>query len=144
MSDSRYQTIGQDEIADQEAGSQANRLEISGGESLGRKNPSAALFVVFAVVLAACIGVLFDRSTIYGRLLGTGGHDDVDSGYDFIVVGGGPAGSTVTRQLVDAGAKVLLLEAGGATQRDLMGKDYFGGPVTRFDIPLLWSAIHEV
>ena len=32
--------------------------------------------------------------------------------YDFIVVGAGSGGAAVTRRLVDAGADVLLIEAG--------------------------------
>jgi len=34
------------------------------------------------------------------------------SAYDYIVVGAGSAGAAVTRSLVDAGADVLLIEAG--------------------------------
>jgi choline dehydrogenase-like flavoprotein len=34
------------------------------------------------------------------------------SAYDYIVVGAGSAGAAVTRRLVDAGADVLLIEAG--------------------------------
>ncbi len=74
-------------------------------------------------------------------LLSPSAYDYSDNIYDFIVIGGGPSGSVITKQLHDNGAKVLLLEAGFATQYDLGGKDYFGGPVTRFDIPFLWSSV---
>eukprot|EP00602_Paraphysomonas_sp_CaronLab_P011175 CAMPEP_0185039958 /NCGR_PEP_ID=MMETSP1103-20130426/37448_1 /TAXON_ID=36769 /ORGANISM="Paraphysomonas bandaiensis, Strain Caron Lab Isolate" /LENGTH=624 /DNA_ID=CAMNT_0027579057 /DNA_START=273 /DNA_END=2147 /DNA_ORIENTATION=+ len=47
----------------------------------------------------------------------------------------------MTRRLVDSGRSVLLLEAGQATQYDIGGRDYFGGPITRFDIPLFWPSI---
>lgn len=56
--------------------------------------------------------------------------------YDFIVVGGGAAGCIITRKLVDAGARVLLLEAGHMTQSTLSPD---GGQLNNFDIPLLWS-----
>ena len=60
---------------------------------------------------------------------------------------------------MDSGRTVLLLEAGGTTQYDLggpfayslcsvalqlkciAGRDFFAGPVTRFDIPLFWSSL---
>ena len=45
----------------------------------------------------------------------------VQSAYDYIIVGAGPAGSILTRKLVDSGARVLLLEAGIATQHALGG-----------------------
>ncbi len=38
----------------------------------------------------------------------------LDKQYDHIIVGGGPAGCVLARRLVDEGAKVLLIEAGGS------------------------------
>ena len=86
-----------------------------------------ALFIIFVLIF-------------YNTILINDG-DNRPIGFDFIVVGGGPAGSVVTRSLVDAGARVLLLEAGPATQYSIGGDDIFGGPITRFDVPLLWSSI---
>jgi choline dehydrogenase len=39
-------------------------------------------------------------------------HRPLKAGYDYIVVGAGSGGAAVTRRLVDAGAEVLLIEAG--------------------------------
>lgn len=39
-------------------------------------------------------------------------HRPLRSGYDYIVIGAGSGGAAVTRRLVDAGADVLLIEAG--------------------------------
>ena len=48
------------------------------------------------------------------------------SAYDYIVVGAGSGGAAVTRRLVDAGADVLLIEAGppgiGVAEIDDPGK----------------------
>jgi choline dehydrogenase len=63
--------------------------------------------------------------------------------FDFIVIGGGTAGAVVTKQLIDSGAKVLLIEAGNATQFDLGGANFIDGPVSRFDIPLVWSSLWQ-
>ena len=42
--------------------------------------------------------------------------------YDYIVVGGGSTGSVVAGRLGQAGYSVLVLEAGGPTQRSLGGQ----------------------
>ncbi|PSJ61087.1 GMC family oxidoreductase [Kumtagia ephedrae] len=51
-------------------------------------------------------------------------------GYDYIVVGSGSGGAAVTRRLVDAGADVLLIEAGPA-----------GIGVADIDDPARWTAL---
>ena len=88
--------------------------------------------LVFCLVLAVFFARVMFSETEY--------KSEPDS-FDFIVVGGGPAGSVMARRLTDRGASVLLLEAGTNTQYDLGGSDSFAGPVSRFDIPLLWSSL---
>lgn len=61
--------------------------------------------------------------------------------YDFIIVGGGSAGSIVTRKLVDSGARVLLLEAGEYTDSETTTSSHLIPTFSIFDIPILWSAI---
>ena len=60
----------------------------------------------------------------------------MDSSYDYIVVGGGSSGCIVAARLAEAGARVLLLEAGGPaarhpeTLRDDGFKDAFASEAT--------------
>mmetsp|Transcript_63199 Transcript_63199/g.105144 ORF Transcript_63199/g.105144 Transcript_63199/m.105144 type:complete len:610 (-) Transcript_63199:232-2061(-) len=66
---------------------------------------------------------------------------NVNAVYDFIVVGGGSTGSVVAGRLGQAGFSVLVLEAGGPTQRSLGGSLKVAGPWTIFDVPLGWVQI---
>jgi len=63
--------------------------------------------------------------------------------YDYIIVGSSSAGSLIAYNLVKAGAKVLMLEAGNATQYELGGQDYVAGPISRFDVPLMWPTLRS-
>ena len=101
---------------------------------------SKKIVLAVAIVLLGCFATFSFNG---GKYVGNTSAYTSDSEFDFIVIGGGPAGSVMSRRLVDSGARVLLLEAGVATQHAIGGRDRFAGPITRFDIPFLWSAIPE-
>ncbi|KAL4146991.1 hypothetical protein PRNP1_010747 [Phytophthora ramorum] len=67
--------------------------------------------------------------------------------FDAIVIGGGPAGSVVAKLLSDdKWRRVLLIEAGNASQTQLGGKDAIPSPLneqqlTPFDVPFYWTNV---
>lgn len=71
----------------------------------------------------------------------------VQEGYDVIIIGGGPAGSVLGRKIFDArdDIKILLVEAGGASQWDLGGRDRLSpeSPLTAFDVPYYWPQVAQ-
>ena len=112
-------------------------------------NGRCVLGVMMLVVFITLV-VLFFRVILFNINLGP-------ITYDFIIVGGGPAGCIIARKLSDAGAKVLLLEAGKSTHKLLnAGETTFATSMSAndnnlvnsifsslnpFDIPFLWSSV---
>ena len=68
-------------------------------------------------------------------------HATADEIYDFVILGGGSTGSVVAGRLGSAGYSVLVLEAGGPTQRSLGGASSGAGRWTVFDVPLGWLQV---
>jgi choline dehydrogenase-like flavoprotein len=89
-----------------------------------------------AILLTAT--VLFGLLVVHNLLFAV----SVPLTYDYIVVGGGSTGSVVAGRLGQAGYSVLVLEAGGPTQRSLGGgSDPILGEWTIFDVPLGWVQV---
>jgi len=59
---------------------------------------------------------------------------------DYVVVGAGTSGSILASRLAEAGNTVILLEAGGTTQREFVN-DPQENTTTVFDVPLEWLEI---
>jgi len=60
---------------------------------------------------------------------------------DYVVVGAGTSGSILASRLAEAGKRVILIEAGGTTQREFSKKGHGQNYTTVFDVPLEWLEI---
>lgn len=68
-------------------------------------------FIAASLAMSAAAALPFSGYARQPAPRSTGTGSD-DKKYDYIIIGAGSAGSVVTRRLVDAGLKVLLMEAG--------------------------------
>lgn len=136
---------GSNKIKPNKRWSVLEKLERQYGENTEGKYRHVNSKCIFATVMLTAFiicGWYFTRTLFFNLQLNP-------ELYDFIVVGGGPAGAVVTRRFLDEGAAVLLLEAGNYTQfvtvesEQAMDSFVVGSTLSEFDIPLLWSSIAQ-
>ncbi|GLE08853.1 hypothetical protein PINS_up020305 [Pythium insidiosum] len=125
-----------------------NWLRRSVSKSFGRVGRRTCVTVsLIAIAAAALVGVVVATVIVFRNNSADVAVDGFPAEFDAIIIGGGPAGSVLSRRLSDdSWRRVLLIEAGNASQLELGGRARISHPanvdgLTPFDVPFYWTNV---